>query len=99
MRPRLTASSTTSWRRSRESVTLCSSASRKASTLLSARPAPPVPRELVLVLVRVLFFVLELFEPEREPLELFDFEPEREPPDLVAIETPLTVSRPHLRAG
>ena len=39
IRPRLTESSTTSWIRSRERVTLRSSASRNASTLLSARSA------------------------------------------------------------
>src|SRR4051794_40854864 len=49
MRPRLTASSITSWRRSREIVTLFSSASRNAWTLCSALELSEAP---------VLFFVL-----------------------------------------
>ena len=60
----------------------------------TALAALPAPLELL-----VLRLVVERFALEREPLELFDFEPEREPPDLVAIKTPLTVSRRHLRAG
>ena len=47
MRPRRTASSTTSWRRSREIVTLFSSASRKAWTLCSARELSSARRSLL----------------------------------------------------
>jgi hypothetical protein len=58
---------------------------------LSARPEVPA-----LLDVPVLRLAVERFDLERELLEPFAFEPDREPPDLVAIETPLTVSRPHL---
>src|SRR3954447_19928624 len=108
MRPRFTASSTTSWRRSRERVTLRSSASRKASTLLSARPAAALEEERVLALLRLLArprlalaplrfevvrFAVVRFAVERR-LPLRDPDREREPPDPVAITTPsIEVSR------
>jgi hypothetical protein len=49
MRPRLTASSITSWRRSRDRVTLRSSASRNACTLLSLRVAEPLADDVFAV--------------------------------------------------
>src|SRR5215216_1216813 len=87
MRPRRTASSTTSWRRSRESVTLCSRASRKASTLLSARPALALDERLRALEERLLVpvrFDVVRFALERD-VRLRDPDLEREPPDPVAI--------------
>jgi hypothetical protein len=75
MRPRLTASSATSWIRSRDRVTLRSRASRNCSTLLSSEVAEleAVRREAVRrdeLLLEALFLDEALREVLRAPLPL-----------------------------
>src|SRR6476659_2785282 len=83
MRPRRTASSTTSWSRSRDRVTLRSSASRNASTLLSLRSVVAEGRVELFRWLAPVLFVLDLEPLDLEPLDL-------EPLDLVAIQSPPT---------
>jgi hypothetical protein len=81
----LTASSTTSWIRSRDRVTLRSSASRNACTLLSERPAAGERRAVLRAAPDERLRVAPLVELDLEPAD-FDrraFEPvDLEPPDL-----------------
>jgi hypothetical protein len=77
MRPRLTESSTTSWSRSRDSVTLRSSESRNCWTLLSARLEAPRLRALdfravVDFLRAVDFRAVERLAPDRALVDRVD---------------------------